>query len=105
MKLLQMSILYILLNKDFVSSGNHKRTICILENHRLTEKIVEYILNQCPSSIEYIPIEVIKKVIKVLLYNYNIHLFYVVQIQLLVELIGFLNYLIYYYLIDKYFAF
>ena len=48
-------------NKDFVSSGNHKRTICILENYRLTEKIIEYILNQCPSSIEYIPVEVIKK--------------------------------------------
>lgn len=39
---------------------------------------------KCLSSIEYIPIEVIKKVIKVVLNNYNIHLFYVVQIQLLV---------------------
>ena len=48
-------------NKDFVSSGNHKRTLCIFENHRLTEKIVEYILNQCPSSIEDIPVEIIKK--------------------------------------------
>jgi hypothetical protein len=52
------------LNKDFVSSGNHKRKICILQNHslstRMTEKIIEYILNQCPSSIEYIHVEVIK---------------------------------------------